>query len=207
MSFLYILSRLRNNAFKRILQRYIRIGFGSGGVWRWLCTSAAVPGLLPGYSRRAVCSAPVYQIAQGDGTFAGSRWWPVADRLAVPRAVLRWDKGIKGMYDKSETESNPDRFEMGKSEKNRRNLRLIQTCDFFILCILYIISYNVSRRDVNFSFQHIQLIVFHIFPSYGTSNLGSSSLLPDCFFFSAFCRILADCSHACCSFPYISFIF
>lgn len=35
-------------------------------------------------------------------------------------------------------------------EKNRRNLKLIQTCDFFILCILYIILYNVPRRDVNF---------------------------------------------------------
>lgn len=158
-------------------------------------------------SRQAVCSALVYQIAQGDRTFAGSRRRSVTDRLAVPGAVLQWNKGHEKMYDKSETASNPDRFELEKFEKNRRNLRLIQTCDFFILCILYIISYNVSRRDVNFSFQHIQLIVFHIFPSYGTSNLCSSSLLPACFFFSAFCRILADCSHACCSFPYISFIF
>nr|DAK89903.1 MAG TPA: hypothetical protein [Caudoviricetes sp.] len=36
------------------------------------------------------------------------------------------------MYDKSETTSKPGRFELGKSEKNRRNLKLIQTCDFFI---------------------------------------------------------------------------
>ena len=53
MCFLYILPRLRKNAFKRVLQRYIRIGFGSGCVWRWLYTSTAVPGLLPGYPRRA----------------------------------------------------------------------------------------------------------------------------------------------------------
>nr|DAT54627.1 MAG TPA: hypothetical protein [Caudoviricetes sp.] len=34
------------------------------------------------------------------------------------------------MYDKSETVSKPGQFELGKSEKNRRNLKLIQTCDF-----------------------------------------------------------------------------
>lgn len=136
-----------------------------------------------------------------------SQWWSAIDRLEVPGIAPGRGENTKKMYDKLETVSKPGWFELEKSEKNRRNLKLIQTCDFFILCILYIIFYNVSRRDVNFSFQHIQLIVFHIFPSYGTSNLGSSSLLPACFFFSAFCRILADCSHACCSFPYISFIF
>ena len=62
---------------------------------------------------------------QGGGTFTGSWLWPVADRLAVPGAVPRWDKGIKGMYDKSEIASIPDRFELGKFEKNRRNLKLI----------------------------------------------------------------------------------
>lgn len=61
-------------------------------------------------------------------------------------------ENTKKMYDKSETASKPGRFELGKSEKNRRNLKLIQTCDFFILCILYINSYNVPRRDVNFYF-------------------------------------------------------
>lgn len=40
-------------------------------------------------------------------------------------------ENTKKMYDKSETASKPGRFELGKSEKNRRNLRLIQTCDFF----------------------------------------------------------------------------
>lgn len=54
MCFLYILPQLHKNTFKRVLQRYIRIGFDSGGVWRWLGTSAAVPGLVPGYPRRAV---------------------------------------------------------------------------------------------------------------------------------------------------------
>lgn len=84
--------------------------------------------------------------------FMGSQCRSAPDRLEVPGTVPRWDKGTKRMYDKSETKSNPDWFELEKFEKNRRNLRLIQTCDFFILCILYIISYNVSRRDVNFSF-------------------------------------------------------
>lgn len=69
------------------------------------------------------------------------------------------------MYDKLETESKPGRFELGKSEKNRRNLRLIQTCDFFILCILYTNSYNVPRRDVNFyfiTFNSSFLVVFFL---------------------------------------------
>ena len=69
------------------------------------------------------------------------------------------------MYDKSETASKPGRFELEKSEKNRRNLRLIQTCDFFILCILYIIFYNVPRRDVNFyliTFNSSFLVVFFL---------------------------------------------
>lgn len=56
------------------------------------------------------------------------------------------------MYDKSEAASKPVRFELGKSEKNRRNLKLIQTCDFFILCIMHIILYNVPQRAVNFYF-------------------------------------------------------
>nr|DAF65478.1 MAG TPA: hypothetical protein [Siphoviridae sp. ctbbV81] len=54
MCFLYILPRLHKNVFKRVLQCYIRIGFGSGCVWHWFGTSAAVPGPLPGYPRRAV---------------------------------------------------------------------------------------------------------------------------------------------------------
>lgn len=41
-------------------------------------------------------------------------------------------ENTKKMYDKSETESKLGRFELGKSEKNRRNLKLIQTCDFFM---------------------------------------------------------------------------
>lgn len=78
--------------------------------------------------------------------------WSVPDRLEVPGTAPGRNENTKEMYDKSEAASKPGRFELGKSEKNRRNLRLIQTCDFFILCILYIIFYNVSRRDVNFSF-------------------------------------------------------
>lgn len=82
----------------------------------------------------------------------GSQWQTATDRLEVPGTVSRRGEGIKRMYDKSEIASNPDRFELGKSEKNRRNLKLIQTCDFLFLCILYIILYNVPRRDVNFYF-------------------------------------------------------
>nr|DAK89904.1 MAG TPA: hypothetical protein [Caudoviricetes sp.] len=54
MCFLYILPCLRKSAFKRALQCSIRIDFDSDCVWHWLCTSAAVPGLLPGQLRRAV---------------------------------------------------------------------------------------------------------------------------------------------------------
>lgn len=85
--------------------------------------------------------------------------------LAVPGMVPGRDGSTKKMYDKLETASKPTRFKPGKSEKNRRNLRLIQTCDFFILCILYIIPYNVSRRDVNFyfiTFNSSFLVVFFL---------------------------------------------
>lgn len=128
MCFLYILPWLRKNVFKRILQRSVRIGF-----WFWMFRSCSwsVPGLSPAGLLLVLCLALVHQIMPGGGASMGSLWWSVPDRLAVPGAVLRWGKGIKGMYDKSEIASNPDRFEPEKSEKNRRNLRLIQTCDFF----------------------------------------------------------------------------
>lgn len=95
----------------------------------------------------------------------GSLWWSVPDRLEVAGTVPGWGENTKKMYDKSETESKPGRCEPEKSEKNRRNLRLIQTCDFFILCILYIIFYNVPRRDVNFyfiTFNSSFLVVFFL---------------------------------------------
>lgn len=84
----------------------------------------------------------------GGVAFMGSMWRSIPDRLEVSGR----DKGTKKMYDKPETASKPGWFELEKSEKNRRNLELIQTCDFFVLCILYIFLYNVSRRDVNFYF-------------------------------------------------------
>ena len=62
----------------------------------------------------------------------GSQWQTATDRLEVPGTVPRWGKGAKKVYDKSEAASKADRFELEISEKNRRNLRLIQTCDFFI---------------------------------------------------------------------------
>lgn len=156
MCFLYILPWLHENAFKLALQCSIRIDFDSGCVWHWFGTSAAVPGPLPGYPRRAVfpalCLALVLPDHAGRWGFIGSLWRSVTGRPKVPGTVPRWGENSKKMYDKSETESKPGRFELGKSEKNRRNLKLIQTCDFFILCILYIFLYNVSRRDVNFYF-------------------------------------------------------
>lgn len=88
----------------------------------------------------------------GGGGSIGSLRRSVPDRLEVSGMVPGRNESTKKMYDKSETSSKPGRFELEKYEKNRRNLRLIQTCDFFILCILYIIFYNVSRHDVNFSF-------------------------------------------------------
>lgn len=54
MCFLYILPWLHKNAFKRVLQRSVIIGFDSSCVWHWFGTSAAVPGPLPGYPRRAM---------------------------------------------------------------------------------------------------------------------------------------------------------
>ena len=152
MCFLYILPWLHKSSFKRVLQRSVRIGFGSGCVRRWFGTSTVVPGPLSGCPWRAVLF---------DSDFVRSCRAVGFRRL--PAAVCSWsaggsrdspgrNKNTKEMYDKSETASKPGRFELGKSEKNRRNLKLIQTCDFFILCILYIIFYNVSRRDVNFSF-------------------------------------------------------
>ena len=68
----------------------------------------------------------------GGGASMGSRWQSVSDRLAVPGMVPGWGENTKKMYDKLEAASKPGRFEPEKSEKNRRNLRLIQTCDFFI---------------------------------------------------------------------------
>lgn len=60
----------------------------------------------------------------------GSQWWSATDRLEVSGMVPGWGKSTKEMYGKSETASKPVQLELGKSEKNRRNLKLIQTCDF-----------------------------------------------------------------------------
>lgn len=85
----------------------------------------------------------------------GSQWWSALDQLEVPGTIPGRGENTKKMYDKSETVSKSGRFELGKSEKNRRNLKLIQTCDFFILCIMYIFLYNVDWRDVKFSLHYI----------------------------------------------------
>lgn len=117
---------------------------------------STLPQLFPGCSRvipgGLCCLALVLSDHSGRRGFIGSLWWPAPDRLEVSWMVPGRSENTKKMYDKSETASKPGRFELGKSEKNRRNLKLIQTCDFFILCILYINSYNIPRHDVNFYF-------------------------------------------------------
>lgn len=120
------------------------------------------PRVIPG---GLCCLALVLSDHAGRWGFIGFRWRSVPDRLEVSGMVPGRGENTKKMYDKSETASKPGRFELGKSEKNRRNLKLIQTCDFFILCILYINSYNVPRRDVNFyliTFNSSFLVVFFL---------------------------------------------
>ena len=110
-------------------------------VWLWLARSCRAAGLL---------------WVPGGGLFLIGWRFP---------GLCREGENTKKMYDKSEIASKPGRFEPEKSEKNRRNLRLIQTCDFFILCILYINPYNVPRRDVNFyliTFNSSFLVVFFL---------------------------------------------
>ena len=74
----------------------------------------------------------------------GSQWQTATDRLEVPGTVSRRGEGIKRMYDKSEIASNPDRFELGKSEKKSQksetnsDLRLFYFC---ALCIYFSIKY------------------------------------------------------------------
>lgn len=117
---------------------------------------STLPQLFPGCSRvipgGLCCLTLVLLDHAGRWGFVGFRRWSAPDRLEAPRTAPGRGENAKKMYDKSETVSKPGRFELGKSEKNRRNLKLIQTCDFFILCILYINFYNVPRRDVNFYF-------------------------------------------------------
>ena len=83
MCFLYILPWLRKNVFKRVLQGFDRIGFGFGVSG----TSAAVPGVLPGYPRQAMllvlCLALVCQIIPGGVASMGSR--DGAGRTRTPR--------------------------------------------------------------------------------------------------------------------------
>lgn len=95
MCFLYILPWLHKNVFKRVLQGFDRISFGFGVSG----TSAAVPGLLPDYPRRAVllalCLALVRQIMPGGGASMGSRWRSVPDRLTVPGAGRERQENVR----------------------------------------------------------------------------------------------------------------
>ena len=115
-----------------------------------------LPQLLPVRSRVIPGGLCCLTLILSDHAGRRSLYWftgrSVPDRLKVLGIAPGRNENTKEMYDKSEAASKPGRFELEKSEKNRRNLRLIQTCDFFILCILYINSYNVPRSDVNFYF-------------------------------------------------------
>lgn len=135
------------SVFYSVLLEFVLILVVSGA-------GSALPQLFPGCSRvipgGLCCLALVLPDHAGRRGFIGSRRRSVPDRPEVSGMAPGRGENTKKMYDKSETASKPGRFELGKSEKNRRNLKPIQTCDFFILCILYINPYNVPRRDVNF---------------------------------------------------------
>ena len=77
------------------------------------------------------CLALVLSDHAGRWGFTGSRRRSIPDRPEVSGMVPERGENAKKMHDKSEIASKSGRFELGKSEKNRRNLRLIQTCDFF----------------------------------------------------------------------------
>lgn len=128
MGFLYILPWSRKNVFKRALRCSVRIGFGSG-------YSAAVPGLFPGYLRQAALLvfylALVHQIMPGGVASMDSRWRSVSDRLAVPGMVPGWARIPRKCMTSQKLHQNRVGLNRGNLKKNRRNLRLIQTCDFF----------------------------------------------------------------------------
>ena len=153
MCFLYISPRLHKKMFLNVFYNVI-----SELVLALVVSVAGsvLPQLFSGCSRvipgGLCCLTLVLPGHAGRRGFIDSRWRSVPDRLEVSGMVPGRGENTKKMCDKSEATSKPERFELGKSEKNRRNLKLIQTCDFFILCILYINSYNVPRRDVNFYF-------------------------------------------------------
>ena len=151
MCFLYILPRLHKKTFLNVFYSAMLelvLALSVSG------TGSVLPQLFPGCSwvipGGLCCLALVLSDHAGRRGFIDSRWRSAPDRLEVPGTTPGRGENTKKMYDNSKTASKPGRFELGKSEKNRRNLKLIQTCDFLFLCILYINSYNVPRRDVNF---------------------------------------------------------
>lgn len=126
---------------------------------------SVLPQLFPGCSRvipgGLCCLVLVLLDHAGRRGFIDSRWRYILDRLEVPGKGRERQENVR----QSRNSIKPGRFKLGKSEKNRRNLKLIQTCDFFILCILHINSYNVPRRDVNFyliTFNSSFLVVFFL---------------------------------------------
>nr|DAD89051.1 MAG TPA: hypothetical protein [Siphoviridae sp. ctv0N24] len=90
-----------------------------------------VPGLLPDYPGRLCYWFSVWLWLVRSCWAAWLLWVPGGGLFLIGWQFPRWDESTKKMYDKSEIASKPTRFEPEKSEKNRRNLRLIQTCDFF----------------------------------------------------------------------------
>lgn len=153
MCFLYILPRLHKKTFLNVFYNVISelvlalVVSGAGSVLPQLfpVRSRVIPGGL-------CCLTLILPDHAGRRGFIGSLRRSVPDRLEVPGMVPGRGENAKKMYDKLKTASKPYRFELGKSEKNCRNLKLIQACDFLFLCILYIIFCNVARRDVNFHF-------------------------------------------------------
>lgn len=112
--FLYILPWLHKNTFKRVLQRSIRISFGSGCVWYFRSCSRSAPGLSP-----AGCTVGALVLLEHAGRrgFIDSRWRFAPDRLEVSGMVPGRGENTKKMYDNSKTASKLGRFELGKSEK------------------------------------------------------------------------------------------
>ena len=108
---------------------------------------SVLPQLFPGCSwvipGGLCCLALVLPDHAGRRGFIDSRWRSVPDRLEVPGMVTGRGENTKKMYDNSKTASKPGRFELEKFEKNRRNLKLIQTCDFLFcaFCIEFSITY------------------------------------------------------------------
>ena len=118
------------------------------------CTGSVLPQLFPVHSRvipgGLCCLALVLPDHAGRLGFVGFRRRSIPYRLEIPGTVPEVTKAPRKCATSQKQHQNPVGLNWENLKKNRRNLRLIQTCGFFILCIMYINSYNVPRRDVKF---------------------------------------------------------